>query len=606
MIDERFARHLCAHFNLRFSSRPPSIPFFFIPRELRIAKSGGSAVAKKLAVTIAGAVSLGSYESGVAFEIFDAIAQHNQWAETNHLPDERIEIDVLTGASAGGMTVAMLAQRLLFDGPAMGQPYNNPLYNAWVQDVDIVGLLKRQSDEDMSHSVFSSDLVVTISRRYLTARYASLPLPPAQPHPALPLNGQLQLGLALSNLNGVDYSRPTSSGGQFTYTAHEDHLLRAIDRQSGDRAELWETIRAAAVACGAFPVAFRVQDLVRNICEYSSPYLVRKLWDNSPSRYFTYTDGGLFQNQPIGMAKNLVERLPGSRLDAENRGYLFIAPQPKTSSAIAYTNDAAADPAKAFGSANANYKAVAERLAGAVLGQSEFQDWIEAERINEHLRLLDQRAGELQALFLGGALTPAQTDSVAAVLLRPFFEGDDALTQSLDRARNQLRTQYQPKYDAFGDNRAAADAWLDAVLVLELAANLHEKEEMLIYDFVADTKHLASNGLSAFESFFDQRFRKHDYDYGRSVGQTRLASYRARPNSLFTNLHWTPKPIDPIDPNLDNFDMSKVDRAKREQVCQQMSDAANTLLQELDLSWPVRKAVMYFFIDKQIEKMLAL
>jgi hypothetical protein len=52
--------------------------------------------------------------------------------------------------------------------------------------------------------------------------------------------------------------------------------------------------------------------------------------------------------------------------------------------------------------------------------------------------------------------------------------------------------------------------------------------------------------------------------------------------------------------------MSKVDRAKREQVCQQMSDAANTLLQELDLSWPVRKAVMYFFIDKQIEKMLAL
>jgi hypothetical protein len=76
-------------------------------------------MAKKLAITIAGAVSLGSYESGVAFEVLDAISQNNQWASQNNSPDERIEIDVLTGASAGGMTVAMIAQRLLFDGPAI-------------------------------------------------------------------------------------------------------------------------------------------------------------------------------------------------------------------------------------------------------------------------------------------------------------------------------------------------------------------------------------------------------------------------------------------------------------------------------------------------------
>lgn len=73
-------------------------------------------MAKKLAITIAGAVSLSSYESGVAFEILDALSQHNQWAGQNQLPGERIEIDVLTGASAGGMTVAMIAQRLLFEG----------------------------------------------------------------------------------------------------------------------------------------------------------------------------------------------------------------------------------------------------------------------------------------------------------------------------------------------------------------------------------------------------------------------------------------------------------------------------------------------------------
>jgi hypothetical protein len=87
-------------------------------------------MARKVAITISGAVSLGSYESGVAFEILDALSQHNQWADQHNLPDERIEIDVLTGASAGGMTVSMISQRLLFDGPAMNLPYDNPLYNA--------------------------------------------------------------------------------------------------------------------------------------------------------------------------------------------------------------------------------------------------------------------------------------------------------------------------------------------------------------------------------------------------------------------------------------------------------------------------------------------
>src|SRR5207237_2964696 len=100
-------------------------------------------MAKKLAITISGAVSLGSYESGVIYEVLDALAQHNQWADTNGLSNERIEIDVLTGASAGGMTAAILAQHLLYDGSSLSQAYNNPLYNAWVSDVDISGLLAR-------------------------------------------------------------------------------------------------------------------------------------------------------------------------------------------------------------------------------------------------------------------------------------------------------------------------------------------------------------------------------------------------------------------------------------------------------------------------------
>lgn len=565
-------------------------------------------MAKKLAITICGAVSLGSYESGVVFEVLDALTQHNQWADANNLPDERIEIDVLTGASAGGMTAAMIAQRLLNDGLCMSQAYDNPLYNAWVSDVDIVGFLARGPKEDVTHSVLSSDFVIGISETYLLGRYKNQPQPPPapQPHPALSSDHKLQLGLALSNLNGVDYYRSTLSGGQFIYTRHEDQFVRQIDQTSDDHEQFWDAVRAAAVSCGAFPVAFRVQDLVRNIVEYTSPWLVRAVWGGQASTTFTYTDGGVFQNEPLGMAKNLVEQVPGGRLNAAQRGYLFIAPKPKKSDEIKNSPD----PKVGFSAANANYKALASHLADSVIGQSEFQDWSVAEGYNDRLGLLDQRAGELQRLFLDGTLTPAVTSPVSGALLKSFFAENNQMTPAavanLNVARAQLRKQYAVEDANFNGQAFVADAWLDAVLVLELAAGLHEKEEMLIYDFVADPNQLASNGLLAFAGFFDIAYRKHDYDYGRSVAQQQLAQYRTQPGSVFSNLHWTPKSIDPIDQNLNNVQMAQVDKTKREKVYNQIRDAADDLLQELNVNVCIRKPLMWFFIEGQIKKLLAL
>lgn len=565
-------------------------------------------MAKKLSITISGAVSLGSYESGVAFEVLDALSQHNQWGAQNN-PDARIEIDVLTGASAGGMTVAMLAQRLLFDGAAMNLPYDNPLYNAWVRDIDISKLLARGSDEPPTHSIFSSDCVINISQTYLKGRYAANPPAAPAPHPALSADGNLKLGLALSNLNGVDYNRPTLSGGRFIYTDHQDQLLWALHTASDDRAELWETIRATAVACGAFPFAFRVQDLARNIVDFPSPYLVKELWSGNPSRFFTYTDGGVFQNQPLGMAKNFVEQLPDGRVTAMDRGYLFIAPQPKTSEQISFTTDPNADPSSAFGAGIADYKAVLSRLVSSIMGQAGFQDWITAEDVNEKLHLLDERADELQKLFLNRTLTAAQTLPVSAAILPSFFQIDGAMTPAaianLNAARDQLRKQYATEYGGFGTDTNTADAWLDSVLVLELAANLHEKEEMLIFDFVADTAKLAGGGLEAFEGFFDVSYRKHDYDYGRSVAQQNLARYKAQ-GGIFVDLHWTPRPIDPIDPTLNKVDMTKVDEDKRNKVKDQILSAADAFLQELGVNLAERKIVEIAFVDGQVKKMLAL
>jgi hypothetical protein len=306
------------------------------------------------------------------------------------------------------------------------------------------------------------------------------------------------------------------------------------------------------------------------------------------------------------MAKNLVEQVPGGRLNAAQRGYLFIAPKPKKSDEIKNSPD----PKVGFSAANANYKALASHLADSVIGQSEFQDWSVAEGYNDRLGLLDQRAGELQRLFLDGTLTPAVTSPVSGALLKSFFAENNQMTPAavanLNVARAQLRKQYAVEDANFNGQAFVADAWLDAVLVLELAAGLHEKEEMLIYDFVADPNQLASNGLLAFAGFFDIAYRKHDYDYGRSVAQQQLAQYRTQPGSVFSNLHWTPKSIDPIDQNLNNVQMAQVDKTKREKVYNQIRDAADDLLQELNVNVCIRKPLMWFFIEGQIKKLLAL
>jgi hypothetical protein len=51
-------------------------------------------MSKRLAITISGAVSLGSYEVGVLYEICEALRQHNEDSETIANPADRIEIDV--------------------------------------------------------------------------------------------------------------------------------------------------------------------------------------------------------------------------------------------------------------------------------------------------------------------------------------------------------------------------------------------------------------------------------------------------------------------------------------------------------------------------------
>ena len=260
---------------------------------------------KKLAVVISGAVSLGSYEAGVTYEILEAIAQHNE--KTNN---ERIEIDVITGASAGGITATILAKSLIYHGKLMREAYDNPLYRTWVQDVKMLrknisddpGLLEDLSREQHKKSLLNTALLDNIAKSALPSDLSPSKDISESPHPAVnPESRQILVGISMSNLNGFPISIPLekNESEDFKYSQYKDRFVFALtrldnlnDKQAlieweeydsiGNKATWrgrtgeesnpsWNKIREIALSSGAFPFAFETRQIERFSDQDSNP-----------------------------------------------------------------------------------------------------------------------------------------------------------------------------------------------------------------------------------------------------------------------------------------------------------------------------------------------
>ena len=114
-------------------------------------------MSKRLAITISRVVSLGSYEASVLYEVIYAIGQHNRDSKTTE--DEKIVIDVLTGASAGGMTVTIVAQKLAFEASRSTGHIRMRCTALGSRISALMDCLPRQPGESPAHSCLSLNLV---------------------------------------------------------------------------------------------------------------------------------------------------------------------------------------------------------------------------------------------------------------------------------------------------------------------------------------------------------------------------------------------------------------------------------------------------------------
>jgi predicted acylesterase/phospholipase RssA len=537
---------------------------------------------KRLAITIAGAVSLGSYEAGVLYEVLDAIHQHNCVPGT---PDEeRIEIDVLTGASAGAMTAAIVAQKMLYAADEFRDPYDNPLYNVWVKQINLVGLLNTTNggspeSESPLRSIFSSNMVERIAANSLTARYASEEVPPRVTHMAAAKS--ISLGMTLTNLNGVDYGYDMQPNGRYIYTQHEDQLTRVVSVGGTDHREIWEEIRDASVASGAYPLAFRAKELERKRADYTKGNL--EPWTDDPMR-FTYTDGGVLQNEPLGMAKKLVNAID-AHWNNDSRFYLFVSPHGKSSRADSH-----------FREVDADYFHMMKRLSKVLLGQSEFQDWITAVEMNEQIALMDARATELVQGLSSGELKSGSLKRVADGLLKVLFQqpkragnGNRRVakigTESLSDARRRIEHQYKEEIALLGAGTYSADAFRDTVLAFETAANLGARDYMRIYGIAVSEELLAGAELSAFLGFFDQRYRDHDYDRGRMVARGVLTDPLLSEPGELGPIRYSPTRTNAIDTSLNGLLLSHLSSEEQKVFRDGMKKRVSEMVRDLIGFW---------------------
>jgi hypothetical protein len=452
----------------------------------------------RIALVLGGGASLGSYIAGAVTELIRA-------AENNRHEDG-VRIDVIAGASAGALNAAVAARALTVNRHVL--PW---LERAWVDAADASVLL------DPGRPARDGWLDVSALEELTGALVDAAPAADDEPSPAA--DASLRVGFTLTNLYGVRYDHtygflnaPERTYGKRTYADRIDFDLSARPA-AGD--PIWRELSEAAVASASFPFAFPPRRIGRSRTDYPDAHLAGT---GDPIDMW-YLDGGLFENAPLGLARDLVERDPDHR--RTDRRYLFVEPSLQSSGS---GPGLPAGPPRTLGG-------MAVALAGAVLGQGAVRDWSRANSINVRLEIvraivdrLPEVATELAdpAAVAVGRYIGELAERVAEMQVA---SGDvDAASGSGDPVVDHLASQIEriesdPKYRAAldrVDSRAGRSRLAKLVFALEAAGDLQDKDVLPLY-LVAPERmgSLAGDFLANFGGFFNREWRANDFRAGR-------------------------------------------------------------------------------------------
>lgn len=327
----------------------------------------------EIGLVMAGAVSAGAYAAGVVDFLIEALdAWHAAKEERpNEVPDHEVRLKVIAGSSAGGMTGAIAAGALSGEHAPVtslpgSEPYAsvqeaNPLYSAWVEQVDIRPMLGDRDLSDEKGGITSlldasvldeiAETAIDFSPRAETRAYVADPL---------------HLVLTVTNLRGVPYDISFRGNGRSAHRTarHTDYKEFRLGREEPEDADVtwlnagdpdaaaWDQLRSYGLATGAYPGGLAPRTLSRNRSDYERrewdvPLRPKngasKCWDRrfivpdwpedeTEEEYrFLAVDGGAMNNEPFELARRRLAGdnhfNPRSPKDA-TRSVLMVDPLP--------------------------------------------------------------------------------------------------------------------------------------------------------------------------------------------------------------------------------------------------------------------------------------
>lgn len=408
-----------------------------------------------LGLNMSGTVSAGAYTAGVIDFLVEAMdawyaerARQLQQFGTDYerwtIPPHELELAVMAGASGGGITAALTAAALSqsFDhvrkqSPQPNEPLNT-LFQSWVRDIDLAGLLGH-ADLDANGGKVVSILDSTPIRE-IASRALRITAPSNARRPWV--RDGLQVILTLTNLRGVPYaieSETAASERTLYYADRRDFEVLwaanplgspfiALKAKGGEE---WTNLAEAAVATSAFPVVLAPQNLARTAGEYNQ----RRWWipqanpqpgangiceceknepmppswnlgDAFPFKTLN-VDGGATNNSPFDCARFAMAGLPPEMPNGRNPWDPRTADRAIVSIAPLSTETADELPEMP----DATLLSLMTRFLGAVINQSRIQ--------GENLKLIPEADVASRWIISPNSAVP-NTEPLAGSLLQAF------------------------------------------------------------------------------------------------------------------------------------------------------------------------------------------
>jgi hypothetical protein len=359
----------------------------------------------ELGLAMAGAISAGAYSAGVLDFLVQAL---DEWEKQRFLPqdgdpvdapqqknpavpDHRVVLKVISGASAGAVTGALgviaLARGLQPTPYAAHSPGKQRhrcvlplLYSTWVERPRMVGgAMDFLSDQDLKGDDAAGQARPGVVRSVLNSNLlddiVSDALAPVPDRPAPPVSyvaREFHVYMTVSNLRGVPYELKLT-GGSYAMMAHGDRVHYVVDGvgtwpgaspwasadpgvpisvswlfDGGPQGAVWRAYGTAALASSAFPVGLAARAVDADLASYMSrrtpldhagilpspAFPAGWVAQKTPRNFhFLNVDGGLINNEPLEYARfTLMDDPPNAnkRKGREaDRAVLMVDPFPE-------------------------------------------------------------------------------------------------------------------------------------------------------------------------------------------------------------------------------------------------------------------------------------